>query len=402
VNNRRFQILDWCFLAGILILLSMQFWLPPPRGGITDDSWGTSPQGKKAFYLLARAQSAQVSRSTQPLLARLKRMSEEWDYEATLCILGPSRAPTEPEWNAILTWIRGGGHLLYAVPGTAKQFEIPELGLRAIPLDGEESAEFSRRESSGPRGGDLSALVGTDEDDWPRGSRMELSGAAATPLLIHEGTMQAAQQSWGRGRVTVVADDAIFTNRSLVREENAVLAWRLLEAAESSTGEIIFEEYLHRSGTPKVLALLLDEPFRSTTLQALLLACLFAWYASHRFGPYLAESTEPRRNIVDHTDNVGNLYFQRRNGAHPLRVYMKQLIEELRLKQFKGRERQILEPLALRMGCPVEELFALFKEAAQAVRSNFVDKKTAARLIVNLSQVRQAARVSRATRSRSR
>lgn len=322
---------------------------------------------------------------------RMEEMTRSYNFDATLCILGPSRAPSEPEWKAILDWVRAGGNLLYAAPFQAEKFEITQLGIKAIPIAGEEEAQYQNPPSPNFQLGDLSGTISGDDEDFLWDSNLEISGTAAVPILLYEDTIQAARQQWGRGAVTVVASDAIFTNRSLVYGDNAILAWRLLESAKNRPGEIIFEEYLDRTGAPKLLAVLFDFPLRSSSLQVLLVICLFCWYGSHRFGPYLAESTEPRRNIVDHTDTVGNLYFQRRNGAHPLRVYLKQLIDELNLKQFKGRERQVLEPLAMKLGHPTEELFDLFKEAAQAVRSNFIDKKTAARMILQLSQVRHAA-----------
>lgn len=391
MNAKRFQKTDWLWLAGTLVLLGMQFWFPPLRSGMQNDTWSTSPEGKKAFYLLVREQTEWVSRNTQPILIRLEEMTRSYEFDATLCILGPSRAPSEPEWKAILDWVRAGGNLLYAVPFQAENFEITQLGIKAIPVGGEEQAEFLRPTSPDFRLADLPGSISEDDENFLWDSTAEISGAAAVPVLLYDDTIQAARQQWGQGEVTVVASDAIFTNRSLIYEDNALLAWRLLESAQNQSSEIIFEEYLDRTGAPKLLAVLFDFPLRSASLQVLLVICLFCWYGSHRFGPYLKESTEPHRNIVDHTDTVGNLYFQRRNGAHPLRVYLKQLIDELNLKQHKGRERQVLEPLAMKLGRPTQELFELFKEAAQAVRSNFIDKKTAARMILQLSQVRHAA-----------
>ena len=391
MNANRFQKTDWIWLIGALVLLGMQFWLPPLRSGMQHDTWSASPEGKKAFYLLAREQTRSVSRNIKPILVRMQEMTKSYEFDTTVCVLGPSRAPSETEWKAILDWVRGGGHLMYAVPYAAEEFEIAQLGLKTLSLEGEESPQFLRTASSEIRLGDLSGSISNDDEQFQWDSTLELSGAAAIPILLHEDTIQAVRQPWGRGEVTLIASDAIFTNQSLIYEDNAILAWRLLESAQNQTRQLIFEEYLDRSGAPKLLAVLFDDPLRSATIQVLLVVCLFCWYASHRFGPYLAESIEPRRNIVDHTDTVGNLYFQRRNGAHPLRVYLKQLIDELNLKQYKGREQQVLEPLAMKLGRPTQELFDLFKEAAQAVRSNFIDKKSAARLILQLSQIRHAA-----------
>jgi hypothetical protein len=81
------------------------------------------------------------------------------------------------------------------------------------------------------------------------------------------------------------------------------------------------------------------------------------------FGPLLPKTVTARHNIVDHTDALGILNYKTKNGAEALRSYLKQLYSELRLKSFRGRENQILEPIAVRMGTSTQEVKKLLRSA---------------------------------------
>jgi hypothetical protein len=189
----------------------------------------------------------------------------------------------------------------------------------------------------------------------------------------------------------VVSGDSIFTNQYLAYGENSLLAWRIIEAA-GGDGELIIDEYLNESGTPKMVQILFEMPIRPISLMSLAVICLYFWKQSHRFGPFLPESTLARRNIVDHTDMMGNLLFASREGSYPLKLYLRQLIQELGLKKHRGRERAVLEPIARRMNIDVEDLVKLFKEAAEAARSGDCDAKQSANFIRSLSRVREASK----------
>lgn len=392
--GRRFHKSDGLWLAGVLILLALQFRFPSLGADLSTDTWSNSPQGKLGIYLLSKRHAYDVSRNSNSLIAQAESLKDDqqWggDVPTTLCLLGPARKPTAEEWDALLDWVAVGGQLVYATPADAEAIEIPRLGIKTIPSDSQDAPEYFRSGNE-LRLGDLEGTLTVDDEQFAWQSELELSGAAAEPLLTYEERIQAVRQRHGEGHVVVISGDSIFSNGYLLHERNPVLAWRLIEAAGEDPDWILFDEYLNSSGTPKMMSILFDMPIRPTTLQILLVVCLFCWFASHRFGPFLPESSEPRRNIVDHTDMMGNLMFRKKNGSHPLRIYLRQLIHQLRLKSNKGRERRILEPIAMRMGVPVEELIGTFKQSAAAARSNRCEKKSAARLIHKLSQIRAAA-----------
>jgi len=391
VIGLRFQKSDILWLAGVLILLGLQFRFPATGPHLASGTWSTSPEGKLGIYLLSRRQADEVERNLNSLVDRAASLKRYTVYQTTFCLLGPVREPNEEEWNALLDWVAGGGRLVYATSANSKPIEIPKLGIKTLPDDSDEPAEYYET-GSPPVLGDLQGTITVEDEQFAWQTELELSGPAAEPLLTYENRIQAVRQRYGRGQVVVISGDSIFSNIYLLHEENPVLAWRLIEAAGPDSDEIVFDEFLNDTGTPKMMSILFDMPIRPATLQMLLLVCLFCWFASHRFGPFLPENSEPRRNIVDHTDMMGNLMFRKKNGSHPLRIYLRQLIYELRLKQNKGRERRVLEPVAMRMGVPVEELIETFKTSSAAARSNRCDKKSAARMIHRLALIRAAAK----------
>lgn len=386
----RFLKTDFFFLAAVLILLALQIWFPPLRSGVPNDTWGTSADGKKAFYLLTERQRPYVSRNGEPIETFVREYS--YGKDTILCMLGPVRPPSSEEWSALLEWVHLGGRILYAVPSESEKFAIESLDIKTVALDGEERAEFQQPAARGFPLGDIDGRISSDDEQYLWNSARELSGPAAEPILLVDDTIQAVRQRYGAGQIVVVASDDIFSNRSLAYEDNDVLAWRLLEGVGDAS-QVVFDEYLNSSGAPKMLAILLSPRFRPMTLQFVIVLCVYCWWRSHRFGPFRRESVVPRRNIVDHTDAMGNMLFrQKRSASYPLKIYLQQFITELNLRHYKGRERRILEPIAMRMGVDVEKVVKLLQQSSKAARSKSLERRTAAKLIARLARVREASR----------
>lgn len=140
------------------------------------------------------------------------------------------------------------------------------------------------------------------------------------------------------------------------------------------------------------MGILLDPLLRPITVQLTLVLLIFGWWQSRPFGPILPRLYRSRHNIVDHTDTVGTLYWKTGDGRGALRLYLKQLVTELKLRSFRGQEERILEPIARRLRKDdASSVQKLLRKAHQAARSPQVDRQTAAELIRRLSRIRQAA-----------
>ncbi len=388
MKRRQFHKLDAVWLFGILILLAAQFWFPDSGAGLTTDTWSNTARGKRAFYLLAAQQSKNIRRNYDSFESFVGNL--EWDYdwgvaEPVLCILGPTRIPSDQEWSQLLDWVSYGGRLVYATAADSDPLVIPQL---AISTEAEGS-EGTSSESPVFEMPDVVTELASSKEEYAWREEWEIIGEEIEPLLSYSGSVQVARRHWGEGTVVVISGDSIFTNQYLAFGQNSLLAWRIIEAA-GGDGELIIDEYLNDSGTPKMVQILVQMPIRPLTLMLIAVICLYFWKQSHRFGPYLPESIVARRNIVDHTDMMGNLLFTSREGSYSLKLYLRQLVQELGLKKHRGRERAVLEPIARRMNVPVEDLVRLFKDSALAARSGTCDTKQAANYIQNLSRVRVA------------
>lgn len=388
---------EWMWLAGLLFLVSLHFWFPRLNRGPSHDTYSTTAEGKKAFYLLARRWNERATRSSQPLPVLL----ENFYGVEKLCLLGPARYPTAAEWEKLLDWVAEGGMLLFAARSDldeeANRVEIPGIGVSIVPNTG--PFETQRVRTPLMEGGQLiwrsRGMIETSEGGAAVGS------SPGNVLVQSGGTVQAVGVPHGAGYLLIVASDFVFSNSSLAWSDysNAELAVRLLDETGPST-EVYFDESLNSSGTPKVVGLLFEPFLRPVTVQLLIGLLVFAWWRSRRFGPLLPRSTRSRHNIVDHTDTLGMLYFKGSDGARPVKSYLRQLERELRLgstREARGprpvgiTEERALAAIAVRMGRETASLKKLFDRARRAAKAKGLDRKTAAKIIHRLALVRRAA-----------
>lgn len=373
---------DLLWLGAIVAAIAAHWLLPNFQSDVPTNSFRTGPRGKKAFYLIADRLEYLISRNFQPL-PRLLRSYEGIESEVVLVILGPARTPTPAEWQGLATFVEAGGALLFAAPiddplFDAEPFNVASKELKK-PLDSDGATPIQL---------ELGNLKGSFS--WQ--SRAELLAPEATHTVVVDGSVQTVTQTVGSGIAIFVATDRPFDNRALTWPDNAVLAFRLLEAS-GYRSEAIFDESLNASGTPKVVAILLDQPLRPLTLHLFVILAAFGWWSSRRFGPLLPPSVGARSDIVAHADAVGMLQYKARDGRTALRYYLHQLRTELRLRKLSGtREERILDPIARRLNRPTSEIRNAFKQAAVALKSDKLDRATAAKQIRRLAKIRSASR----------
>lgn len=416
---------EWLWLLGLGVLLSLHFWFPEIGTGTVHDTYSTTARGKKAFYLLARRRAdLDVRRNRQPLLRLMPRIEDE-SYSTLLCLTGPQRYPTDAEQHRLLRWVARGGTLVMAARRDEPEFSLDGLGIsverRGDAGSSSQESGVSRQKAVGdgqfagarirqptrrpddqppqpttddgqptanPTAPVVTPLVASENLRWESSARID-APAEAERLVEWDGTVQAVAVKHGSGRVVVVASDYIFSNESLATGDNSVLAFRLLEAT-GPVQQVYFDESLNASGTPKAVGLLLEPTLRPLTIQLLLVLLLFAWRGSRRFGPILPQEIAARHNIVDHTDTVGTLYYKSHDGTTALRAYLRQLVTELHLKTFKGREDRVLEPIAVRLGTSTEEVRNELMQAVRAARTSRLERREAAKLIRGLARIRRA------------
>lgn len=224
-------------------------------------SYATTPRGLAAYAELLRDQGRPVTRLRSGLDdARL-------DAAATVVLLGPDRVP-EAEAGALRDFLAAGGRLIAGGPRPDWLGRVipevsrwsPEGAPYAFPLAPVEEVAGVRRVRTDGRG------------SWT-------AGGDALPLLGGEGTV-ASVASVGPGRVVLLADASMLSNRRLGDVDNA--AFGLAAAGEGRS--VLFAEAAHGYGVATGLGAL---PARwRITLGGLVLATLvWMWAAGRRLGP---------------------------------------------------------------------------------------------------------------------
>lgn len=396
MKNWPVRRLDLLFIGLVIILCGLQFWFPQFPGP-ANDSHSTSADGKRALYELCGSFYRRVQRNSLPLRRWAAEQQEvqtgvRSPYNTVLCMIGAQRVPTEREWEALLPWVAAGGRVVFAVSSSEFWMREPGDNVNVPGLNPPVQIEpWGDLISEGPndairRTGIHTSIAAGDQLAWYSTGQVSWEGGEV--ILDVEGVPQVVAYRYGAGELLVAASDWVFTNQSLDYGDNSVVALKLLDP-QAERMRVVFDESLNRSGTPKVVGLLLDPEFRPATLQLLLITVLFCWWHSYRFGPWHVEVGREHASIVDHTNTVGALSFRAQGGAWALKAYLRQLRHELGLK---GKEtRRLLEPVAVRMNRSVGSLVKLLNRAARLMRQSQLDRRSAAEVISQLAQLRAAA-----------
>jgi hypothetical protein len=407
------------WLTALAVALSLQVWFPRVDAGPLNDTYNVDVGGRNAFYQFAQRRAGLASRNHESLVALL----EGYEIDATVCLLGPARYPTPREWKALLDWVGSGGKLLLAARWEAAELTIPGLDVHVKSTRKHEVSLFGNRRSRKEDGGvppaksdakaENAEQAGADDSTnapsaplspagphwtsfgdmnfaWKTDGTIEAPGAE---VLVKVGeSPQAVRLGYGSGTMVVTASDFIFSNAALYERgrENAVLAVKLLEAA-GADDEVLFDESLNATGTPKVVGVLLDPALRPASVQFIVLLVLFGWVGNRRFGGLLPTAAPARHDVADHTNSLGNLYYKAHHSKGVLREYLEQLRTELRLRYFKGHELRVLQPIARRARLEIEEVQRLLTDAEAAVGKPRLTRREAASYIRRLARLRPTA-----------
>lgn len=417
--SRRGRLSSALWLAALAAALALQIWFPRVDAGPLNDTYNVDVGGRNAFYQFARRRALFASRNHESLVSLLDHLGDD----TTLCLLGPARYPTPREWKSLLDWVRSGGKLLLAarweeseltIPGVdahVKSTKKPETSLfgggrtrksktQKTPFDSEKKSDDEAEKpeagdapvtaatSSAPAGTNWTSLLAGTNFAWKTDGTIEAPGAE---VLVKVGeSPQAVRLSYGYGTIVLTASDFIFSNAALYERErqNGLLAVKLLEAA-GADNEVLFDESLNATGTPRVVGVLLDPVLRPATVQLLVILVLFGWRGNRRFGGLVPTASPARHDVADHTNSLGNLYYKAHHSKGVLREYLEQLRTALRLRYSKGHEERVLLPIAQKAGLSLEELQRLLADAEAAAGKPKLTRREAANFIRRLAQLRQ-------------
>jgi hypothetical protein len=371
---------EWLFPALLLGILFVGYGLVPiPQSREKTDSFGSDRSGKKVFFDLASRLLPDVKRSSGSLVP------EDPDADV-LVLLGPARYPDRAQWQTLHDWVSEGRALVFAAKWQDPAVELEPFGIEIVPAfeevaeeDGEEPSE----ETAAPGiETDLVDLTGGDVD-WRSSGQIRYTDPKGTMVVSAGGYPQVIWQPVGEGIIIVVASDFIFSNLSVIEPANAVLAFRILEQG-TPAGPVYFDEGLNQAGAPKVVGVLLEGPLRLPTLQLLIVALLFGWMVSRRFGPLVRKGRSARRSLVEHAEALGSLHYKVQTGASLLSSYLEYFSRELGLAYRTGPKGRVLEDVRGR-GKDAKETIS---RAIRASKSRSLDRARVAEVIRSLAALR--------------
>lgn len=220
----------------------------------------------------------------------------------------------EAEVDALLAWVKAGGHLLVdgsAAPfnngkGTEALFQRLGVALISIPekeratsrdhtdqFDEDKDSTFAMRRNPEWR-------IQAEVQDW------------AWRLGTKEGQVLVLRPE-GRGRVILTSDLSFLYNRSFTELDHAAWLARILGEPAPGQGAVVWSKTVD----PSLMAWLWQRGW------AFLIACgilllAWLWAGFWRFGPWLPEAPPGRRSLLEHLVASGRFLWRHGGGPEAL------------------------------------------------------------------------------------
>lgn len=317
----------WLLLAALSLCAALLALLLPLEVSRQRVELGPAPEVRGNPWLAAehflRRQQVAVERadSLRPALAAGAPQGR------SLLLLGPRQQLDAAQQRRLLDWVAAGGHLILIAegpPGAADPL-LDRLGI-----------------------GLRSAAAAADSaDPWPELAKLALPGEPAPAYLAfapHRRLTSRApgillqarsaygshllQRRWGAGRVSVLADGAIWHNQRIAEHDHAWLLWYLTRGSQVTL--------LQRLGGESLPHLLLRHFPEALAALGLLLALLL-WHLGLRQGPPLGDLPPPRRALGERL-LASARFICRQQGHAALLVQLQQAVHELARQRHPGFE----------------------------------------------------------------
>jgi hypothetical protein len=322
-----------------------------PHGGDDVGRGNTSPSGTQAVLEVVEKHGIKIRRRNEPF-AQLDR--------PLLLVLLPEVRLDDAGWQELLAWVKDkGGRLILA--GVQPP---PELEQRIVPDATEGATLYVSSHVHWPGHPAVSLppglkIVAKDGSDAPEGTVL-LRGASA---VLTERTL-------GEGRVMVVADDRLFTNASLVVDEDASFVLSLLyHGSIAPEREVEICDAWTGAGAQTPLSSVNEARLTPVVLQLFVLMALLYLWKGRAFARLRDPPAEGRRAFVDHARALGLTYQRARASRHVTGLYAVWALERLRERVHRAGRQGLIplaEAIAARTGRPEGEIMGILVEASGA------------------------------------
>lgn len=213
----------------------------------------------------------------------------------------------KPQAEALLAWVRGGGHLVLGMPADP-EIEAGTL-LDALSVEAFDGDWRCQRVVKGRKNSTESLLCGGQRFTWTDGDARLAWGDDAHGFAFARFTL-------GKGSVDVLSDLDFLTNGQIERRVNWQLAYQVLAPALDGRMHLVYD-----ADMPPFWRVLLNDAWAIVAGGVL---ALVAWLAmrSQRFGPLLPVRSGDRRALLEHVQAAGE-HAWRRGAARDLHAALR-------------------------------------------------------------------------------
>jgi len=202
------------------------------------------------------------------------------------------------DYQAFADWVRRGGHLVWITDGQtdAAVMHMPAVSQAGPAHDGAVALVPS------PLTAGVDRLYGSSR------LRVRFGGApGVAPLLADHAGAVVAQYPLGKGSVTIVTDQSLFSNARIGKADNARLAYNLATAGAAPHGQVVFEEWVHGYASGDSWWTILPLPTRGALLLVALAALLLLVGSTLRFGPTAQPELGAERTSAEYVASMAAL-----------------------------------------------------------------------------------------------
>lgn len=439
MRERLTIILTFVVIIGVLVIINTATYvkkekLPDSELTANRSTYHSGPTGARAFFDFLSESGYQVMRWREAPEKLLGRAGEK---VATFVVIGTTRLPfSQDQILALHKWIARGGCFLLIdrdpplrlLPKTGEWSVYSRL-LDFPPLDMDPAdasamtknvkpfkpvqptwlthdvesvlpSRFAGRLSVVPAPLPSASPTSTpfgfaapvdDEEEEAQGPAAEETRASRAPV-IHVADANGAlvvDYAYGSGRVIILSDPYVVTNRGLSAQDNLQLA---INAVTAHEGLIAFDEYHQGRGTTgNPFALYFSgTPVLAIAAQVVIVVLLILWTNARRFARPLPLAQVDRRSSLEFVASMAEL--QERARAFDLaieNVYTRtrRVLARYAGLSYNSSRSEIAERIAARSKVEAHQLETLMRQCEEVINGQPINWRQAVDLVKRLREV---------------